>query len=91
MFTSPILRSTIALSGQALKTQAPKQIRFTINQSNVKHFMTIIAGRVPRVLQWGTLVGSILFWPHAAAYFVKATGGITTYLPAEPMTAAQEE
>ncbi len=80
MFTSQILRSTISLSGQALKTQAPKQIRLSVNPSNVKHFTRTLMGRVPRVFQWGALVGSIIFWPHPAAYLIDLSGGMNARL-----------
>jgi len=76
MFTSPILRSTISLSSQALKTQAPKQIRLSINKSNAKHFATLYLSKIPCILQWGAVVGTILFWPHAAIKLVNFTGGL---------------
>lgn len=80
MLASPILRSTISLSSQALKTQAPKQVRLSVNPANVKHFARTFMGRIPRVFQWGALLGSIIFWPTPAAYLVKLSGDMDARL-----------
>lgn len=77
MFTSPILRSTISLSGQALKRSAPKHVQVSFNKSNAAHLGKLYLSRIPRIFQWGGLLGTMLFWPSLiAAPLIDATGGI---------------
>lgn len=75
MFTTPFLRSAVALGSQAAKQQA-KHVKVSVNTSALSTYATLYAAKVPVFFQWGLFLGTVMGWPLLAEGIVRSIGGV---------------